>query len=173
MKTLYLVRHAKSSWADPGLRDFDRPLAPRGRRAAPAVGAYMEQEGLIPDLVLCSTARRARETWALLSTMLSTEPEVIETDLLYGAGPGRMLEEVRLNGQSADAVMIVAHNPGMEDLATALSGSGPAELLDRLHRKYPTAALAVIEFDVPTWSDVAPGTGHLAHFVRPRDLEEG
>ncbi len=171
MKTLLLLRHAKSSWDDPGLRDFDRPLANRGRRAAPAMGAYMASQGLVPELVLCSTARRAQETWALVGTMFDPKPQVVETDLLYGAGPGRMLEEVRLNGRTADSVMIVAHNPGTEDLALALAGSGPDRELARMQTKFPTCSLAVIDLDVASWDDASPGKGILRRFVRPKDLD--
>lgn len=170
MRTLFLLRHAKSSWDNPSLRDFDRPLAERGRRAAPAMGQYMRREGLVPELVLCSTARRAQETWALMESALEPRPEVTHTDLLYGASAGGMLDEVRAHGGAAPTVMLVGHNPGMEDLAVALAGSGSERLLRRLRRKYPTAALAIIDFDMPTWSDVRPGAGTLRRFVRPKDL---
>lgn len=172
MKTLYLLRHAKSSWDDSSLRDFDRPLSPRGRHAAPALGAFLRNENLIPELVLCSTARRAQETWSLVLGALEAAPAVVESDLLYGAGPGQMLDEVRAHGQGYASVMLVGHNPGMEDLAHALAVSGPGKLMERLYRKYPTATLAVIDVDVDSWSDVRPGTGVLRRFVRPKDLDD-
>lgn len=170
MKTLYLLRHAKSSWDHHGLSDFERPLAPRGERAAPRVARYMKEEGLIPAVVLCSTARRARETWALMEDELGGTAHVTFLDSLYGAGPGRMLEVARIHAEDRSPVMLVGHNPGMEELAHALAGSGPEAELQTMGHKYPTAAVAVLDFDVASWSDVAPGMGVLRRFVRPRDL---
>jgi phosphohistidine phosphatase len=170
MKTLFLLRHAKSSWDHPGLSDFERPLAVRGERAAPRMAAFMKDEGLIPAVVLCSTARRARETWALMEEHLGGGAQVAFLDSLYGAGPGRMLEAARSHAEDRSPVMLVGHNPGMEDLAHALAGSGPETELQSLRRKYPTAGLAVIDIDVTAWSDVVAGLGVLRRFVRPRDL---
>ena len=170
MKTLFLVRHAKSSWDHPGLSDFERPLAPRGERAAPRLATFMKTEGLVPAIVLCSTARRARETWALMEEALGESAQVTFLDSLYGAGPGRMLEAALTYADERSPVMLVGHNPGMEDLAHALAGSGPETELATLREKYPTAGLAVIDLDVDSWSDVRPGAGVLRRFVRPRDL---
>jgi phosphohistidine phosphatase len=117
MKTLYLLRHAKSSWDHPGLSDFERPLAPRGERAAPRLATFMKEEDLIPAVVLCSTARRARETWALMENELGGAAQVTFLDSLYGAGPGRMLEAARIHAEDRSPVMLVGHNPGMEDLS--------------------------------------------------------
>lgn len=170
MKTLFLVRHAKSSWDHPGLSDFERPLASRGQRAAPRLAAYMRDRGLVPAVVLCSTARRAHETWDLMQDALGESAEVIFLDALYGAGPARMLEAAVAHADERSPVMLVGHNPGMEDLAHALAGSGSETDLAALRTKYPTAALAVIDLNVGSWSDVAAGTGVLRTFVRPRDL---
>lgn len=130
----------------------------------------MKEEGLVPAVVLCSTARRARETWALMEEALGGSPEVTFLDSLYGAGPGRMLEATRIHAEERSPVMLVGHNPGMEDLACALAGSGPEAELASLARKYPTAGLAVIDLDVESWSDVEPGAGVLRRFIRPKDL---
>ena len=170
MLTLFLVRHAKSSWGDFGLSDFDRPLAPRGERAAPAMAAFMKAEGLVPDFVLCSTALRARQTWERMEPELGSGPEAEHVEILYGASPARMMEAVLRYGEGRSPVMIVAHNPGMEELALALSGSGPEPEMSRLRAKYPTAGLAVIDIDAPSWDQVVPGAGVLRRFVCPRDL---
>lgn len=171
MRRLLLLRHAKSSWDDPGLEDFDRPLAARGERAAPAMAAYLEMKGLRPDLVLCSPAARARQTWALVAQSLGDGVEVKELQSIYLGAPSRLLEAIRRAPDSAACVMLVGHNPGMEHLAMALSGpSSKPKALAKLHAKFPTAALAKIEFDAATWRDIAHGTGRLKRLVWPKDL---
>jgi len=170
MVTLSLFRHAKSAWGIPGLGDFDRPLAPRGEQAAPRMGAYMEREGLVPDVVLCSTAKRARQTLELAQAEWETKPEVIYEDGLYGAGPGEMLRSLQALPASCAHAMLIGHNPGMHSLAITLSGDGEADAMDALEIKYPTAALAVIEFE-GGWESVVPGAGYLRRFVVPRDIQ--
>lgn len=170
MRTLYLLRHAKSDWGDPGLADFDRPLAPRGRRAAPAVAEWMNANGCAPGFVLCSTARRAAETWSLVSGVLDGAPEAAMTEEVYSASPQRLLTLARGLPDRYGAAMMIGHNPGFHLLACALAGEGPDDLLRRLAAGYPTCALAGIGFDAATWSGIAPGAGRLACFVRPRAL---
>ena len=171
MRTLYLLRHAKSDWGDPGLDDFDRPLAPRGRRAAPAVAQWMNANGCAPDFVLCSAARRAVETWALVSEVLESAPETETTEDLYHASPAGLLRLAQGLPDRHAAAMMIGHNPGFHVLAGALAGEGPDDLLRLLAAGYPTAALAGIEFDAESWSEIAPGAGRLTCFVRPRALE--
>jgi phosphohistidine phosphatase len=171
MLRLFLFRHAKSSWTDPGLDDHDRPLNPRGRKAAPLVGRFMRVQKLVPDLVLCSPARRARETWKLASGELGTAPRLLMEEALYDFGNGgRILETVRAKASSAKSVMVVGHNPSIERLAQRLIGKGDAKLRKRLADKYPTGALAVISFDTNDWNAIEDGKGTLAVFTRPRDL---
>ena len=167
MVTLSLFRHAKSAWDNPGLSDFDRPLAPRGERDAPRMGAFMEREGLVPELVLCSTARRARQTLELAQAEWKSPPEIRFEDGLYGAGPGEMMPFLQALPASCGQAMLIGHNPGMHALAVSLSGDGDA--MDALEIKYPTAALAVIEFE-GGWGGVAPGAGILWRFVVPGEL---
>ena len=155
MSRLYLLRHAKSSWDAPALADHDRPRAPRGRRAAKAIGRYLREQGIEPELVLCSSATRARET--LERAGLTGR---IEGDL-YGAGAGVLLARLNEVPDDTESVMLVGHNPGMEDLTLLLAGQVPP--------KFPTAALALL--DCPSWSALARGTAELVGFVRPRDLE--
>ena len=171
MKTLLLLRHAKSSWDDPDLEDFDRPLAPRGMQAAPLMAVYLERKGLRPDLVLCSPARRARQTWSLVARTLGEAIEVKELQSLYLGAPSRLLEAIRRAPEAAGCVMLVGHNPGMENLAMAIAGpQSKAKALARLNSKFPTCALAEIEFSADRWSDVDRGEGRLRRFVRTKDL---
>jgi phosphohistidine phosphatase len=170
MLSLMLLRHAKSSWDDPALRDFDRPLAARGRVAAERMGAYMARQDIAPELILSSSAVRTRQTLALVLPHLVGKPRTEFADGLYLAAPAALLSRLRKVGAAADAVMIVGHNPGMHSLAVTLSGNGDANSLKALAAKFPTAALAVITFDVRNWSRIAPATGRLAEFMTPKRL---
>jgi phosphohistidine phosphatase len=164
MSRLYLLRHAKSSWSDPGLADHDRPLAPRGRRAAKAIGRYLREQDVEPALVLCSTAARTRETLKRID--VDRREERIERGL-YGAGAEALLARLREVPDEVPSVMLIGHNPGVQDLALLLARPGPE--LRALEAKFPTAALA--SFAVAGWSTLGPGTAELIDFVRPRDLE--
>lgn len=176
MLTLILLRHAKSSWDDPGLDDFDRPLAKRGRKAAPEVGSALARMGLRPDLVLCSTAVRTRQTLEIVLDELGPPaPRVIFDERLYMATSDRLIK--RLHAVGADetgalpsTVMMVGHNPGLEELAIRLVGRGAAEDTARMSAKFPTAAVAVIAFDGDDWTALAPGEGRLEHFLTPKRL---
>ncbi len=171
MRTLLLLRHAKSSWDDPDLKDIDRPLAPRGMTAAPLMASYLATKGLRPDLVLCSPAARARQTWSLVARNFGDRIEVKELQGLYLGPPSRLLEAVRRAPDVAACVLLVGHNPGMEHLAMALSGPrSKPKALEKLRRKFPTAALAEIAFDAAAWSGVARGEGRLKRLVWPKDL---
>jgi phosphohistidine phosphatase len=174
MLTLVLLRHAKSSWADAAVSDYDRPLANRGLKAAPEVGAALARLDIRPDLVLCSGAKRTRETLALILPKLGSALEVICEDAIYMATPAALLARLRSVRDDAGTVprtvMVVGHNPGLEHLAALLVGSGEEEALDRMADKFPTGAVAVIAFDAPSWSHIAPGTGKLLHFLTPKRL---
>lgn len=163
-KVLYLLRHAKSSWADPGMQDFDRPLNGRGREACALIARHLAGIGL-PDEVLCSTARRTRETLDRIAGALDWTPAVTHADGLYLAAPAVMLQHVRK--ARGDRLMLVGHNPGIEDLAAELAGGGEAGALARLQEKYPTGGLAVLVFGVSAWSEVAVRSGRLEAFVTP------
>jgi phosphohistidine phosphatase len=134
MLTLYLLRHAKSSWDDPGLADHDRPLAPRGLRNAEALAAHLRAAGIVPGLVLCSTAQRARETLAAVLPAFDGETEILVERRLYGASAGALLERLHAVPEAVGSTMVVAHNPGLEELASRLAGDAAPERL-------PTAAL--------------------------------
>ena len=171
-KTLYLMRHAKSEWRDPSLEDFDRPLNARGSRAAPAMGVYLRTTFEKPDHVLCSAAKRAVQTWHLVAPELAPGIAVTWSDDLYLATAAAILKAIgALAPPDAATLLVIGHNPGMELLAAGLAGPGSdADALSRLQGKFPTAALAVLNFDVREWKDLRAGRGRLTHFVRPRDL---
>jgi len=164
MKRLYLLRHAKSSWKDTTLADHDRPLAGRGRRAAAAMADHMAQHQIVPDLVLCSTAVRTRETYE----RLQAAPVRFERRL-YAASADDLLELVRTLPDDVGTVLLIGHNPGIEDLALRLARPSPER--DRLQAKFPTAALATLELTGSRWSELEPGCASLIAFVRPSDLD--
>ena len=172
MLTLTLLRHAKSSWGDVSLRDFDRPLNERGREAAPLMGALMRREGLRPGHILCSPAVRTRETLDLVRAAHPALGEPEFQDRLYHATPVMLLRAVHEAPKTARHVLLVGHNPGLHQLAVWLMGSGLPSRRRLLEAKLPTGALVVLTFDASHWAGVRPGTGHLRLFARPRDEAE-
>jgi phosphohistidine phosphatase len=170
MLTLCLLRHAKSSWEDASMQDFDRPLARRGEEAAPRMGAYMAAEGIEPQLILCSPATRARQTLDLVLPKLAGDPSLEFEDGLYLASSSGLLARIRKVRANVKCLMLVGHDPGMHGLAVELAGQGRPEDLHRLANKFPTAGLAVITFGLAHWSQVKPKAGELATFTSPRRL---
>jgi len=171
-RRLMLLRHAKSDWSSAWLDDHDRPLAERGLRDAPLMGRWMRRQGLIPDKVLCSTATRARQTWELASQAFSPPPPVAHVEMLYAFSSIRpLLLAARRFGADARTLLLVGHNEAMHELACALARRGEARALKRLHKKFPTAALAVIDLPIDAWEELSDFTaGTLAHYVKPKDL---
>ncbi len=169
MKTLTLLRHAKSAWDDPVARDFDRPLNKRGRRAARTIGREMRAQGLEFDQVIASPAVRVVETLADVADGYGRDLGAAFDKRVYLATKETLLELVHEAREGAERLLIVGHNPGLETLALLLTGSG--ELRAELAIKYPTATIAVIELPVDRWQDVAGGIGTLTRFIRPRDLD--
>jgi phosphohistidine phosphatase len=162
MKRILLLRHAKSSWDDDALSDHDRPLAPRGRKAAALIAEHLREVDLDVELVLCSSARRARETLERLGTTLGSVPTSYE-DGLYGASEGELLERLRRLPEEVGSVAMIGHNPGLHDLAIALTREG------RKLELFPTGALATLVSDGP-WPELASGHARLEAFVIPKDL---
>jgi phosphohistidine phosphatase len=173
MLSLSLLRHAKSSWKSPTQSDHDRPLAVRGETDAPLMGSAMAARGIAPDLVLCSSARRTRDTLALVLPELKVEPKVIYEDSLYHASPAAILQILRDTDAGASQLLLVGHNPALHAIALDLIGSGPKLARDRLAAKLPTGGLVVITFPAGSWKDVAVNSGELKLFVTPRELEKG
>ena len=170
-RTLYLLRHAKSSWDEPLLDDFDRPLNRRGRKAAADMAKAMSRRGLVPDLVLCSAARRAQDTWALMTPIVAKDVPVRVLKSLYLATPSRLLTALARVPQTVERALLLGHNPGIERLALKLAGAeSTSSALATLRTKYPTGALAEILFDTPDWSTLGSASGRLIRFLRPRDL---
>ena len=174
MKRLFLLRHAKAVPADPDMDDHARALTVRGVHDANAIARYMQKNGMAPDLMLVSSSARTRQTAELTVRELSDPPRVDIRDTLYLAEPGTVLAVIQAAPASAAGVMVIGHNPGMEDLATLLARE-PVRRKERARRdvleeKFPTAALAVLEFDITRWRDIVPGAGKLVDFVRPKDI---
>ena len=167
MPTLLVLRHAKSDWSESDADDFDRPLAPRGRAAAPRIGEHLAAHAPTPDLVLCSAATRTRETWQLVAEALGADVPLEVTQALYLAGARQIRDLVRRLDPAVGTALVIGHNPGLQRFVRRLTegGEGAAMLGD----KYPTAAYAVIELAEP-WAELAWGTGRLTAFVRPKDL---
>jgi phosphohistidine phosphatase len=167
---LLLMRHAKSDWSDDSLDDRDRPLATRGATAAEAMGRHMAKSGLIPDLILCSPARRAQETYRFVSKPLPSGIDMKTVAELYDFGDGSAVQEVICrSGGNAMALMLIGHNPAFERLALRLSAEDSQGQRARMAHKFPTAAMAVIEFELDEWRHLK-GPGRLKLFVRPRDI---
>ncbi|HEX8533351.1 MAG TPA: histidine phosphatase family protein [Allosphingosinicella sp.] len=169
MKTLTLLRHAKSAWDDPVQRDFDRPLNARGRRAAETIGREMRALGLVFDNVVASPAVRVIETLEDVARGYgrSLEPEFDKR--IYLASTDTLLDVIHAAGDGAERLLLVGHNPGLEKLALLLTQSG--ELRAEVAIKYPTATLAEIELPIERWADISSGIGTLSRFIRPRDLD--
>jgi phosphohistidine phosphatase len=172
MRRLMLLRHAKSNWPE-GVADRERPLATRGREAAPVMGRYLAEELLLPDLVLVSPARRTQETWQLVAPMLPEKPAVQHEPRIYEAKTQRLLEVVQETEPVVRTLLMIGHNPGFEELAALLTGHGDRYAAARMSQKYPTCGLAVLDFAVDDWRDVAARGGRLDRFVTPASLGEG
>ncbi|MEP3046022.1 MAG: histidine phosphatase family protein [Roseibium sp.] len=170
---LLLLRHAKSDWADTTRADIDRELNRRGKSAARLMGGYLQQNALLPDRTLCSTALRTRETLSRLLPFLPNEAQIHLVSDIYDQGDLSYTGILRKFGGRSQTLMILGHNPATEQTAEELVGTGDQYLRADMNAKYPTAALAVIDFDISDWADLRAGTGHLDRFVKPRDLDEG
>ncbi|PSJ61053.1 SixA phosphatase family protein [Kumtagia ephedrae] len=173
MKTLLLLRHAKSSWADDTLDDFDRPLALRGMKAAPRMGRELTWRDWLPDAALVSPARRTVQSWNLVAAELPETPQVEFCKELYEASAEQVLDELRKTAGAIRTLLVLGHNPGLGDLAKQLAApASDALALKQLDEKFPTAALARLVFDAG-WADLRLGTARLTHCLRPKDLDQG
>ena len=170
MRRLILLRHAKSDRGILGVPDHSRPLNPRGKEAAARIGAYMAKHHLLPDQVICSTAQRARDTWEAVDKAFSDHPAATFEKRIYEADAAGILAVLQEAEPEAHTLMIVGHNPTLQDLANQLIAAGDIDQRANLHQKLPTGALVVIDFPVDRWADVHNRSGRLDRFVTPRSL---
>jgi phosphohistidine phosphatase len=161
VKTLLLLRHAKSDWDDPKLRDFDRPLAARGKRDAPRIGKALQERGPTPDLIVSSPAARAKETIEAVIDSANLTRSPIFDESIYGASSAELIAIIRRLPIESSCALLVGHNPGFEDTVSRLTGA---------HQQMPTAALACIEFPVERWEDVEDAGGRLIWLLTPKRL---
>ncbi|MGH3231688.1 MAG: SixA phosphatase family protein [Streptosporangiaceae bacterium] len=178
-RKLVLLRHAKSAWPD--APDHERPLARRGQRDSPVMGRWLRAAGHLPDQVLCSTARRARETWQLAQAGLGATPPVSFDDRMYQGSAAQLLDLIHRAPPAARTLLIVGHDPAIPELALtlaaatspahpgAVSDTAPSAMSDRMRAKFPTAAIAVLEF-TGNWDQLGPGSARLTRFMIPREL---
>lgn len=161
MKRLYIVRHAKSSWKQPGLSDFERPLNPRGRKAAPEMGKRLKKRRVMPDRVFTSPAVRAAATARAVCEKLGyREDRIAEDERIYDADVGTLLDVVRATADDAASLMIFGHNPGSTELAELLTGEAIGNL--------PTCAVYAVDVGVDAWAEVGPGAGTCAFYDYPK-----
>ena len=172
MRTLYLLRHAKSDRGNPELSDIERPLAPRGRRDAPTMADYMREHDYRPHLILCSPATRTRETLALLRPVLGPDIPVEYDRKLYLGSPDLLLQRLRDVDETVASVLLIGHNPGLERLAAALAPRGERRALRRMREKFPTCGLAVIHLHIDRWEQTDLGSGSLTDFMVPAGLDD-
>ncbi|MDY0874314.1 SixA phosphatase family protein [Dongia rigui] len=171
MKTLILMRHAKSAWDAGDIADHDRPLSDRGRATAPLMGRWLHEQKIAPDLVMSSTALRATETLDLLRPYLPATVPIEKADCLYMALPREMLAALaKVNDAKVSTILLIGHNPGIGSLAHWLSTRGELKYLDRMQDKFPTGAVAVIDFDISSWRELDDQQGRLRTFKTPKDL---
>lgn len=170
MRRLILFRHAKSDWSLAASADHDRGLATRGRKAAGPMGAWLAGRGFRPDLVLCSTAKRAKATWDIAKGAFTPAPETKALRAVYEASADELLELVRAAPAEAQTLMIVGHNPGLQHFVDLLSGGGDPEARRLLSVKFPTAAIAVLDLPFDDWAEAAPRAARLDRFVTPKSL---
>lgn len=168
VKRLLLMRHAKSSWDDPKLADAERPLAPRGRKAAARVAKHMKKSGLEPSIVLCTSAVRARQTLEILKSALPESTTVKIEPRLYTAGSKELMNRLRRLSGRARSVLIIGHNPAIQELALELL-SDEAQAAE-VSKKFPTAALAIFDVRIREWKNLGPGKASLVNFVTPKKL---
>lgn len=170
LRRLLLLRHAKSSWDEPGLTDHQRPLAPRGRRAARDVGLFIRSQGLLPQRIIASDSCRTRQTAEIVFADPAQRPPIAWLSALYLASARQILALIGQQEDEAASLLVLGHEPGMGVLANELAAFGDDGERAAMAAKFPTAALAVIAFRAERWRHIAAGEGQLIRFVRPRDL---
>jgi phosphohistidine phosphatase len=168
MLRLMILRHARAATPE-GVRDLDRPLDPAGRAEASRVGRYLGANGLLPNQVLVSPARRTQETWDLVRHSLPGAPDPVDAPI-YGMSALQLMQLLRKLDRKDEAVLLIGHNPGCEELAQLLAGTGDPSVLKDLRQHYPPASLAVLDFNRANWSEIDHGGGRLERFVTPESI---
>ena len=168
MRTLMLLRHAKAVPADGKIRDQDRPLAPRGQKDAPKIGAYMAKHDLVPDRALVSPSKRTRETWELLAPAFGKRIRPTYEERVYIASPQTILDLIHEQGTGSRMLLIVGHNPSLHHVAVGLIATGDLDARERLLENLPTSGLVTIEFPFDDWGKLHGEAGRLTHFVTPK-----
>jgi phosphohistidine phosphatase len=168
MKSLHLLRHAKSSWEDPGLNDHDRPLSKRGRETAKMMAAYLRRAKIAPDLVICSTAMRAQQTLDPIAKAIKPLKVVLEREI-YGGAQRALWEQLWNLPESAKSVLVIGHSPALHDLALELAAADVNNLLPSAGGKFPTGAMASFRFD-GAWRELEPHSAVLASYVTPKAI---
>lgn len=162
MKQLFLLRHAKSSWDDDSLDDFDRPLNPRGKKAAPMMGNVIKERDIAPDIILCSPAKRTKQTLKLVNETAKLETDITFEEAIYDSSVADLRNLLKKQKRSVNSILLIGHNPGLEELLEELTGK---------YERLPTAALVRIDINSDDWSHIKDGANKIAWIVRPRDLE--
>ncbi len=175
MKRLTLIRHAKSSWEDHDLSDFERPLFPRGIKATPKMAQYLLSENLLPDLVFCSPARRTKETYSRLQRVIASDVDVNYDRSIYSAGMGEgILNLLKTMDPAEDHIWVVGHNPAMQELSLGLVKwvEDQAQTRARILRKFSTAGVCSMTFDADSWTNIGFSKGQITHFMTPKMLDK-
>lgn len=170
MKTLLLMRHAKSSWDDIFCPDHDRPLSKRGRKAAPEMGRFLAGKGLLPDTVLLSTATRVQETWLLLNSTLGADPALQSDQALYGSSPHALLSRINDTNDADSILLVINHEPTLGGLCRTLARDPVPTTCARAFSKFSTAGVAEFHFDIESWRSITPGSGTFVDFTIPKYL---
>jgi phosphohistidine phosphatase len=170
MRRLMLLRHAKSDWSSPGMADRDRPLNARGIADARTMNVYFARHALAPELVLCSPAKRTRQTMDAIVKGWPKDVELTFADKLYEATPETIISLIRAAPPAVHALLVIGHNPGMHEAARLLVAAGDVERREKLSEKFPTAALAVIDFPIDAWSKLHRESGRLDRYVTPKAI---
>jgi len=170
MRRLLLLRHAKTERLQPGGQDHDRVLTDRGRADAKKLGAFLARHAFVPDRAVVSTAARTSETWTLLAAAFAKAPPVSLEDGIYNASPQAILQAIKSTAAEIGTLLVIGHNPGIQELAATLTASGDIDARERLGEGFPTSALAAISFASQDWAGVHARGGRLEHFVTPKWL---
>lgn len=170
MKKVILLRHAKSSWDDPSLDDHDRPLNRRGKQAAPIIGEWLSHREHMPDVVLCSSSERTRETVSGMRKSVPSLPDPVVERELYHASPCDMRSRLSQLPSNVETVMLVGHQPGLGSLVRKLANGQENRRCKRAYEHFPTGAAAVLEIDVEDWADIDYAKARFVDFAKPREL---